>query len=197
MADDDPYLIKRYSNRKLYDSVRRRFTTLDEIAGLLDLGTRVVVRDHDSGIDRTDEVLAQLLRRRAQSRPGGSNLLSDLLRAPADVAQNVVGIADFGRLSPLGGNDGDKPGGRQGSADQPDDASSPKAKSPKAKKKSNAKPKGKAKSAENARSGAPSTSEQQQAEIQELRQQVSQLTQAVTLLLQEKTGSAATADDED
>ncbi|GAA1482271.1 hypothetical protein GCM10009624_27110 [Gordonia sinesedis] len=90
MADDDtPYLIKRYSNRKLYDSVRRKFTTLDDVSKLLDAGVRILVRDHDTGIDRTDEILAQVLRRKAQSRPG-SSFLADLLRTPADVAQSVV-----------------------------------------------------------------------------------------------------------
>ncbi|MDF0532366.1 polyhydroxyalkanoate synthesis regulator DNA-binding domain-containing protein [Tsukamurella sp. 8F] len=179
MAEDDLYLIKRYSNRKLYDSVRRRFTTLDEIAALLDGGIRVVVRDHDGGADRTDEVLAQVLRRRAQSRPGSSSLLADLLRTPTGVVQGVAQLADIGQVA-----------GATGAAQVDEDEDEPPAPPKKAKKKSKKKPAPAPVDEDDASDGAAasSDSERQQEEIRELREQVSQLTQAVTLLLQEKTG---------
>lgn len=208
MADDnpyDPYLIKRYSNRKLYDSVRRKFTTLDDVSKLLDAGVRVLVRDHDTGIDRTDEILAQVLRRKAQSRPGGSNFLADLLRAPAGVAQSVVdqlsatqgssgspatdsdddiidavvvddvdaGVDDDVDAVVDNGNGddvaedvsaGDAADVDEAAADAPGDAGPSK----------------------DAGAGAD-RSQRQDEEIRELREQVSQLTQAVTMLLQEKT----------
>ncbi len=179
MTDDEPYLIKRYSNRKLYDSVRRRFTTLDEIAVLLDSGVRIVVRDHDVGTDRTDEVLAQLIRRRAQSRPrtsgsGASSLLAELLRAPAEVAQSVVG-------------------GLSGQADVPavaeDEPPAEVPADPPAPKKAAGKKKAdKAKSA--AAKAKPVDADQRDEEIRELREQVSALTEAVTLLLKEKSDRA-------
>lgn len=169
MTDDEPYLIKRYSNRKLYDSVRRRFTTLDEIAALLDSGVRLVVRDHDNGTDRTDEVLAQLLRRKAQSRPRGAGssaagLLAELLRAPADVAQSVVG-----GIAP-------QAPGADGAAPAPEPAAAPeKAAREKA-------------AAEKSEPHKPEpAADQRDEEIRELREQVSALTEAVTLLLKEKT----------
>ncbi|CDO20109.1 polyhydroxyalkanoate synthesis repressor PhaR [Mycolicibacterium mageritense DSM 44476 = CIP 104973] len=71
MSDDGDHVIKRYANRKLYDTVRRRFTTLDELAQLLESGVRVVVRDHNTGADRTDEVLAQVVSRQVKNIPGG------------------------------------------------------------------------------------------------------------------------------
>ncbi len=179
MADDDLYLIKRYSNRKLYDSVRRRFTTLDEIAGLLDTGVRVVVRDHDGGTDRTDEVLAQVLRRRVQSRPGSSNFLADLLRAPTDVAQNVVGLAEpLARTAGVAG--GHAATDAAGTAGGKTTAAKPKKATKKAKTKQH-----KAKDTD---------LDPRDAEMRELREQVSQLTQAVTLLLQEKTGDVGPAE---
>lgn len=151
MGDEDRYLIKRYSNRKLYDSVRRRFTTLDEVSQLLESGIKVLVRDHSTGADRTDEVLAQVLGRRAKSlatsSASSSDLLSGLLRGPAKVARNV--------------------------ADQivPEDGEPTEAEAE-----------------------AAATADRQQEEIRELRDQVSQLTEAVTLLLKDKAANAGEDD---
>lgn len=171
MTDDEPYLIKRYSNRKLYDSVRRRFTTLDEISGLLDSGVRVLVRDHDIGTDRTDEVLAQVLRRQVQNQPRSTNFLADLLRAPAEVAQSVVG-----GITP--GSDG------AAKASQPKkSAKGPAAHKAPAKK---AAPK-KAAPKKKQKESAEEVGDRRDEEIRELREQVSQLTEAVTLLLKDKT----------
>lgn len=83
-------LIKKYSNRKLYDTERRKFTTIDDLAALVESGVDVQVVDHDTGVDRTDEVLVQLVRRKVQTKPESSSLFSELLRAPADVAQSLV-----------------------------------------------------------------------------------------------------------
>lgn len=91
MGTDDPRVIKRYANRKLYDTTRRQFTTLDDLSALLDKGVRFVVRDHDSGDDRTDEVLAQVLGRRVRVGGGPTDLISGLLRAPGQIAQQLVG----------------------------------------------------------------------------------------------------------
>lgn len=174
MTDDEPYLIKRYSNRKLYDSVRRRFTTLDEIAALLDSGVRVLVRDHDVGTDRTDEVLAQVLRRQVKSQPRSPNFLADLLRAPADVAQTVVtGIQKQGA-------------GDSGPAKQPD--AKPAAKEAGAKGHGAKDPA--AKAAKKKAKEAADDGDRRDEEIRELREQVSQLTEAVTLLLKDKTENA-------
>ena len=84
------WLIKKYSNRKLYDTERRKFTTIDDLAALVESGVDVQVVDHDTGVDRTDEVLVQLVRRKVQTKPESSSLFSELVRAPADVAQSLV-----------------------------------------------------------------------------------------------------------
>lgn len=181
MTDDEPYLIKRYSNRKLYDSVRRRFTTLDEIAALLDSGVRVLVRDHEVGTDRTDEVLAQVLRRQAQSSPRSSSLLADLLRAPAEVAQTVVtGIQEGAGQEP----DGAAPG----KGAKPTSGKSTSGKSAKSKAASGKDAGAKKAGAKKKPKGSDAEGDRRDEEIRELREQVSQLTEAVTLLLKEKTG---------
>ncbi|GIV65743.1 MAG: polyhydroxyalkanoate synthesis regulator DNA-binding domain-containing protein [Chloroflexota bacterium] len=62
--------IKRYSNRKLYDTDNRRYITLPEIAKYLREGEEVQVIDHDSGVDLTTLVMLQALFS-AEKRLGG------------------------------------------------------------------------------------------------------------------------------
>ncbi len=54
-------LIKRYSNRKLYDSANRCYVTLEQIAHMVRAGEDVQVVDHDSGRDITSLVFMQIL----------------------------------------------------------------------------------------------------------------------------------------
>ncbi|MEJ5312866.1 MULTISPECIES: polyhydroxyalkanoate synthesis regulator DNA-binding domain-containing protein [Anaerolinea] len=54
-------IIKRYSNRKLYDSANRCYVTLEQIAHMVRSGEDVQVIDHDSGRDITSLVFMQIL----------------------------------------------------------------------------------------------------------------------------------------
>ena len=149
-VDDGPRLIKRYANRKLYDTVIRRFTTLDEVAALVKDGTSIRVVDHENGVDRTEQVLAQVLGRQVDAGRGSerADLLTELLRAPASAA---LGIADA-----IAGRDARKEKSPVVEPEpEPVDDSAGK-------------------------------SDSRDDEIRELREQVSQLTQAVSLLLQDK-----------
>lgn len=56
-----PRVVKRYANRKLYDSVSRRYVTLEDIAALVAAGEEVEVVDQSTGEDLTNLVLAQVL----------------------------------------------------------------------------------------------------------------------------------------
>lgn len=56
-------MIKRYSNRKLYDVEQSRYVTTDELAGRIRLGEQVVVLDHETDADVTVGVLSAVLRR--------------------------------------------------------------------------------------------------------------------------------------
>jgi polyhydroxyalkanoate synthesis repressor PhaR len=60
-SDRDLKIIKRYSNRKLYDTVESRYVTLDEIAQMIKLGTEVKIVDNRSKEDLTAVTLAQII----------------------------------------------------------------------------------------------------------------------------------------
>jgi hypothetical protein len=92
---DEQWLIKRYANRKLYDTVERRFTSLSRIRALVRDGVDVLVQDHDTGEDLTAETLSQALgRRRRDAEPDEDapalGLLADLIRAPGKLARAVA-----------------------------------------------------------------------------------------------------------
>jgi polyhydroxyalkanoate synthesis repressor PhaR len=58
---DSALLIKRYSNRKLYNTRESRYITLDELAELVKAGTNIRVVDNDRGEDLTSVTLSQIL----------------------------------------------------------------------------------------------------------------------------------------
>jgi polyhydroxyalkanoate synthesis repressor PhaR len=70
---DAPYhhLIKKYSNRKLYDTYTRRYITLEDIARLVRDGGNVTVVQRDTGDDLTPAILSQIVAR--EERRGGTN----------------------------------------------------------------------------------------------------------------------------
>jgi polyhydroxyalkanoate synthesis repressor PhaR len=61
-------LIKKYSNRKLYDQTHSRYVTLDEIADLIRQGGDVAVVDATSGEDLTSVTLAQVILENERNR---------------------------------------------------------------------------------------------------------------------------------
>lgn len=54
-------LIKRYSNRKLYDKARSKYVTLDDIAQMVKAGEDVRIIDNDSQEDLTSVTLTQII----------------------------------------------------------------------------------------------------------------------------------------
>jgi polyhydroxyalkanoate synthesis repressor PhaR len=76
-------LIKRYSNRKLYDTAAKRYISLRDVALLIRDGEEVQVIDFDSGDDMTALVLSQIIFEQ-EKRQGGSlpkSVLAGLVRA--------------------------------------------------------------------------------------------------------------------
>jgi polyhydroxyalkanoate synthesis repressor PhaR len=55
------YVIKRYSNRKLYDTQESRYVTLDEIEEMIRAGREISVVDATSGDDLTSVTLTQII----------------------------------------------------------------------------------------------------------------------------------------
>ncbi|MBW2233208.1 MAG: polyhydroxyalkanoate synthesis regulator DNA-binding domain-containing protein [Deltaproteobacteria bacterium] len=66
-------LIKRYANRKLYNTDTSRYITLKGIAELLDGGDEVRVIDNETGEDITSVALSQILvdSKRTNTSPRG------------------------------------------------------------------------------------------------------------------------------
>jgi polyhydroxyalkanoate synthesis repressor PhaR len=71
MASDEPILIKRYANRKLYDQGRSRYVTLEELEDLIRQGREIRVVDAVSGEDLTSQTLAQIILDTARGRRTG------------------------------------------------------------------------------------------------------------------------------
>lgn len=55
------YQIKKYPNRRFYDSTRRRHATLADLYELVNAGNEIVVTDSKSGEDITNIVLTQII----------------------------------------------------------------------------------------------------------------------------------------
>ncbi|HZX61136.1 MAG TPA: polyhydroxyalkanoate synthesis regulator DNA-binding domain-containing protein [Candidatus Methylomirabilis sp.] len=58
---EEQVLIKKYSNRKLYDLTRSRYVTLEEIAELIRQGRQVKIVDAETQEDLTNITLVQVL----------------------------------------------------------------------------------------------------------------------------------------
>ncbi|MFH1808041.1 MAG: polyhydroxyalkanoate synthesis regulator DNA-binding domain-containing protein, partial [Pseudomonadota bacterium] len=61
MTSTSPKLIKRYANRKLYDTKRSCYVTLDEIAQMVKAGEDVKIVDNKTKEDMTAVTLAQII----------------------------------------------------------------------------------------------------------------------------------------
>jgi polyhydroxyalkanoate synthesis repressor PhaR len=72
-----PRVIKRYENRKLYDSEAGRTVSLNGIAKLIRKGHEVQVIDNTSGDDITAQTLTQIIHE--QSKKGTTLFSTDLL----------------------------------------------------------------------------------------------------------------------
>ena len=66
-----PHLIKKYANRKLYDTRTSRYVTLDAIADLVRDGHDIRVVDRDTGHDITQVVLSQIVLSEEKRGPKG------------------------------------------------------------------------------------------------------------------------------
>jgi len=64
-------VIKRYPNRKLYDTAAKRYISLDGIADFIRRGEDVLVVDHATGDDMTNLILMQIIVEQ-ERRQGGS-----------------------------------------------------------------------------------------------------------------------------
>jgi len=85
-------VIKKYGNRRLYDSTNSRYINLDDIAEFIRKGKDVKVVDAKSGRDLTRVVLTQIITEDAKDKPTGLplELLRQLIVASDEVRQEFV-----------------------------------------------------------------------------------------------------------
>jgi len=87
----EPVLIKRYANRKLYNTETSRYITLKGIAELIEQDREVQVIDNETGEDITSVALSQILvdsERAARNVPG--SVLSELISKGGDALYTAV-----------------------------------------------------------------------------------------------------------
>jgi len=93
-----PRLIKRYSNRKLYDTSESRYVTLEEISRWVKAGEEVRVLENESGEDLTAVTFAQIILE--EERKGGGfisiPLMRDLIRHGGEALKDIAGVVDRG-----------------------------------------------------------------------------------------------------
>lgn len=58
---EDTRIIKRYGNRKLYDTATSRYVTLEEVARMIETGETVKITDNETNKDITALTLAQIV----------------------------------------------------------------------------------------------------------------------------------------
>ena len=76
------HLIKKYANRKLYDTKTKQSISMDDIAKLVDADEEFIVIDNQTGDDITASILSQLVGRslKNHTREVPMELLTGLLR---------------------------------------------------------------------------------------------------------------------
>jgi len=70
-------LIKRYANRKLYDTETKSYVSLDDVAEYIRQESAVEIIDNETGKDLTNQVLAQIIFE--EGKKGNNTIPSDVL----------------------------------------------------------------------------------------------------------------------
>ena len=87
----EPKVIKRYTNRKLYDTLESRYVTLDEIAQMIKAGAEVKIVDNRTKEDLTSVTLAQIIfEEEKKTSRVGLETLRGLIRQGEEVAHRFV-----------------------------------------------------------------------------------------------------------
>lgn len=91
-ADGDPIIIKKYANRRLYNTAKSSYVTLDDLSQMVRAGEDFAVFDAKSGEDITRSVLTQII---FEEEAKGHNMLPtnflrQLIRLYGDALQGFV-----------------------------------------------------------------------------------------------------------
>lgn len=91
-SQDQPIRVKKYANRRLYNTASSSYVTLDDLAALVKDGVDFVVTDAKNGEDITRSVLTQII---FEAENKGQNMLPlnflrQLIGLYGDSLQNIV-----------------------------------------------------------------------------------------------------------
>lgn len=98
-------VIKRYSNRKLYDTRDSRYVTLQQIGEMVRAGEEVQIIDNKTKEDKTEVTLALILSEGLKSEPRSVPLatLRDLIQERGEKLWSQLKETPIGRLIPANG----------------------------------------------------------------------------------------------
>src|SRR5882757_4656781 len=102
-------IMKRYSNRKLYDTKGSSYVTLLQIAEMIRANEDVQIIDNATKEDKTDVTLALIISEELKARPRGIPLatLKALIRQRGEKILSQLRDGPIGKLMPKEPNDGD------------------------------------------------------------------------------------------
>ena len=92
-------IIKRYSNRKLYNTTTKRYISLEQIRELIRQGEEIQAVDHASGDDITNVVLVQIIAE--EERKAGGFLPRSVLTALVQAGEQSLATLRRGMDAPL------------------------------------------------------------------------------------------------
>ncbi len=111
IGDRPRRVIKRYSNRKLYDTKDSRYVTLLQIAEMVRAGEEVQIIDNNTKDDLTEITLAQIIyeEQKAHSRNVPLQTLKELIHQRTEKVLGDLRESPLGRLIPGAGKPGGEP----------------------------------------------------------------------------------------
>jgi polyhydroxyalkanoate synthesis repressor PhaR len=91
-------LVKRYGNRKLYDTSESRYVTLEEIGRWVKAGEEVRILENDTGEDLTAVTFAQIILEEERRKSGllSLRMLRDIIQHGEAALQGLAATVDRG-----------------------------------------------------------------------------------------------------
>jgi polyhydroxyalkanoate synthesis repressor PhaR len=110
-GDKPRRVIKRYSNRKLYDTKDSRYVTLQQIGEMVRAGEEVQIIDNATKEDKTEVTLALIISEDLKSQPRSVPLgtLRDLIQERGERVLSRLREGPIGRLIPVPGGEAPPP----------------------------------------------------------------------------------------
>lgn len=95
MSDQHTHIIKKYPNRRLYDTWASRYITLMDVAAMIRDGDTVLVQDSQNDEDLTRSTLVQIMTEQEQSEPPlfDTDMLMQFIRLQNESTHHM--FADF------------------------------------------------------------------------------------------------------